>query len=110
MYDPPIPDFTEKVTHGPTMQRLDSAHPKPMRSVIGKVRQTSPVQPASAVPSIPKISDSPDLPSPKIILNTASLTELLQNAFGFSEFRPNQETVCQAVTAGGDALLVMPIG
>jgi hypothetical protein len=76
-----------------------------MRSVIGKVRQTSPVQPASAVPSIPKISDSPDLPSPKIILNTASLTELLQNAFGFSEFSPNQETACQAVTAGGDARL-----
>jgi RecQ family ATP-dependent DNA helicase len=41
---------------------------------------------------------------------STSLTELLQNAFGFSEFRPNQEAVCQAVTAGKDALLVMPTG
>jgi RecQ family ATP-dependent DNA helicase len=30
--------------------------------------------------------------------------------FGFSSFRPNQEAVCQAVTAGEDALLVMPTG
>jgi RecQ family ATP-dependent DNA helicase len=35
---------------------------------------------------------------------------LLQSVFGFSSFRPNQEAVCQAVTAGEDALLVMPTG
>ena len=40
----------------------------------------------------------------------ATLTELLQIAFGFSKFRPNQEAVCEAVTAGKDALLVMPTG
>jgi DNA topoisomerase-3 len=32
------------------------------------------------------------------------------DAFGFSKFRPNQEAVCEAVTAGHDALLVMPTG
>jgi DNA topoisomerase III len=81
-----------------------------VRSVVGKVGQTSPVdQPALAVPSTSK-SDSPDLPSPKMIPNSGSLIELLQNAFGFSAFRPNQEAVCQAVTAGKDALLVMPTG
>src|ERR1019366_8005952 len=79
-------------------------------SVVSKVRQTSPVQQASAVPASPKISDSPDLPSPKDIPSGTSLTELLQNAFGFSDFRANQEAVCQAVTAGKDALLVMPTG
>ena len=103
--------FLKKIQHGecqlePFLESISQY----VRSVVGKVRQTSTVQPASAVPPTPKISDSPDLPSPKIILNGASLTELLQNAFGFSKFRPNQEAVCQAVTAGKDALLVMPTG
>ena len=39
-----------------------------------------------------------------------ALGELLHDVFGFSSFRPNQEAVCQAVTAGEDALLVMPTG
>src|SRR5246127_2769032 len=64
-----------------------------VRSVVGRVRQTSPVRPASALPSTPKVSDTPDLPSPKMIPNSASLIELLQSAFGFSKFRPNQEAV-----------------
>jgi DNA topoisomerase III len=100
----------KKIQHGESQLEpfLDSIS-QYVRSVVGKVSQTSPVQPASAAPSTPK-SDPPDLPSPKIIPNSASLTELLQNAFGFSKFRPNQEAVCQAVTAGKDALLVMPTG
>jgi len=102
--------FLKKIQHGecplePFLDRISQY----VRSVVGKVRQTAPIQPASAVPSIPK-PDSPDLPSPKMIPNSASLAELLQNAFGFSKFRPNQEAVCQAVTAGKDALLVMPTG
>ncbi len=102
--------FLKKIQHGECQLEpfLDSIS-QYVRSVVGKVGQTAPSQPASAVPSTPK-SDSPDLPSPKIIPNRASLTELLQNAFGFSKFRPNQEAVCQAVTAGKDALLVMPTG
>ena len=102
--------FLKKIQQGechlePFLDRISQY----VRSVVGKVRQTAPIQPASAVPSIPK-PDSPDLPSPKMIPNSGSLTELLQNAFGFSKFRPNQEAVCQAVTAGKDALLVMPTG
>jgi len=102
--------FLKKIQQGecqlePFMDRISQY----VRSVVGKVRQASPVQPASSVPSTSK-SDSPDLPSLKVIPNSASLTELLQNAFGFSKFRPNQEAVCQAVTAGKDALLVMPTG
>ncbi|MFL6417625.1 MAG: RecQ family ATP-dependent DNA helicase, partial [Bryobacteraceae bacterium] len=38
------------------------------------------------------------------------LLGLLQKAFAFSSFRPNQEKVCQAVADGNDALLVMPTG
>ena len=92
--------FLKKIQHGECQLEpfLDSIS-QYVRSVVGKVGQTSPVQPASVVPSTPKVSDSPALPSPKIIPNGASLTELLQNAFGFSAFRPNQEAVCQAVTA-----------
>jgi DNA topoisomerase-3 len=103
--------FLKKIQHGECQLEpfLDSIS-QYVRSVVGRVRQTSPVQPASALPSTPKVSDTPDLPSPKMIPNSASLIELLQNAFGFSKFRPNQEAVCQAVTAGKDALLVTPTG
>jgi ATP-dependent DNA helicase RecQ len=38
------------------------------------------------------------------------LVSLLQSTFGFPGFRENQEAVCRAVTAGRDALLVMPTG
>jgi DNA topoisomerase-3 len=38
------------------------------------------------------------------------LKKLLQSAFGFSEFRAHQQVVCQTITRGQDALLVMPTG
>jgi RecQ family ATP-dependent DNA helicase len=36
--------------------------------------------------------------------------QLLRRSFGFSSFRANKETVCQAVIQGKDVLLVMPTG
>ena len=45
------------------------------------------------------------VPSP-----TQDLKSLLQDAFGFSSFRPNQEAVCLSAIAGRDVLLVMPTG
>ena len=41
---------------------------------------------------------APDLPS------------LLHQTFGHTSFRPNQQAVCEAATAGRDLLLVMPTG
>jgi RecQ family ATP-dependent DNA helicase len=38
------------------------------------------------------------------------LLEILQSRFGYSQFRPRQEAVCQAVADGHDALVVMPTG
>lgn len=38
------------------------------------------------------------------------LESLLHRAFGFANFRANQEEVCRTVIAGRDALLVMPTG
>jgi len=38
------------------------------------------------------------------------LLDLLRTRFGFTGFRPGQEEVCAAVTAGSDAVLVMPTG
>jgi ATP-dependent DNA helicase RecQ len=38
------------------------------------------------------------------------LAALLQQTFGFSTFRVNQEAVCRAATDGRDVLLVMPTG
>jgi RecQ family ATP-dependent DNA helicase len=39
-----------------------------------------------------------------------AIQELLNRAFGFSTFLPNQEAVCRAVIEGRDVLLVMPTG
>ncbi|MCP4503731.1 MAG: DNA topoisomerase III [Deltaproteobacteria bacterium] len=43
-------------------------------------------------------------------LTRDQLPELLQKAFGFSEFRAVQEQVCGALVEGEDVLLVMPTG
>jgi DNA topoisomerase-3 len=80
-----------------------------VRSVVNKVGQTTPVQRAAIAGSV-KTSSSSDLPALKDFSNFTTLPELLKSAFGFPAFRPNQEAVCQAVTAGKDALLVMPTG
>lgn len=40
----------------------------------------------------------------------ADLRTLLRERLGLSDFRPYQEAVCRAVTAGRDVLLVMPTG
>ena len=74
-----------------------------VRSVVGRVSQTTPV--ARTESTVTK-----DTPVAKAIPSNASLSQLLQSVFGFSSFRPNQEAVCQSVTAGEDALLVMPTG
>ena len=39
-----------------------------------------------------------------------TLVQLLEKAFSFPSFRPNQEEVCRAVVEGQDVLLVMPTG
>ena len=92
--------FLNRIQHGeaqldPFLERISEY----VRSVVGRVSETTPVAAA------PKES-----PAPKAIPSNASLSELLKNVFGFSSFRPNQQAVCQAVTAGEDALLVMPTG
>src|SRR5690606_28831693 len=38
------------------------------------------------------------------------LPTLLKQVFGFDRFRPYQQAVCEAATAGEDLLLVMPTG
>ena len=80
-----------------------------VRSVVTKVGQASSVQRAT-IPAPVKTSTSSDLPTLKDFSSFTTLPELLKSAFGFPAFRPNQEAVCHAVTAGKDALLVMPTG
>ncbi|HWQ52199.1 MAG TPA: DNA topoisomerase 3 [Bryobacteraceae bacterium] len=88
-----------------------------VREVVGKVgqqrvaaaaapRSRSPQEPPPPAP----LPDEP--PAPLHISGPAKddLHQLLRTAFGFEAFRPNQEAVCRAVTAGEDALLVMPTG
>ena len=85
-----------------------------VRSVVGRVSQTTPVtRPAARISESSaqaEVTASREIPAAKVIPSNASLSQLLKSVFGFSSFRPNQEAVCQSVTAGEDALLVMPTG
>ncbi|HEY6847523.1 MAG TPA: DNA topoisomerase 3 [Terracidiphilus sp.] len=103
--------YLKKIQQGQSQLEpfLDSIS-KYVRSVVGKVRETPRVQPNLAAPEPREPAAHPDLPSPGRLPRSTNLDELLQEAFGFSAFRPNQETVCHAVAAGQDALLVMPTG
>src|ERR1035437_4559694 len=102
--------FLKKIQHGESrLEPFLDGISRYVRSVVTKVGQTSSVQRAP-VPDSHRISGSSDLPNFKDFSSFTTLTELLTTAFGFSAFRPNQEAVCQAVTAGGERLLVMPTG
>jgi DNA topoisomerase-3 len=97
--------FLNQIQHGeaqldPFLERISEY----VRSVVGRVSQTTP-PPAQSEATVAR-----DAPAIKAIPSNASLGQLLKDVFGFSSFRPNQEAVCQAVTAGEDALLVMPTG
>jgi DNA topoisomerase-3 len=102
--------FLKKIQHGESrLEPFLEGISQYVRSVVTKVGQTSPAQ-RSSLSDSPRNSDSRDLTGSKNVPCFTTLTELLQKAFGFSMFRPNQEAVCKAVTAGKDALLVMPTG
>ncbi|HUQ93994.1 MAG TPA: DNA topoisomerase 3 [Bryobacteraceae bacterium] len=73
-----------------------------VRDVVGKAA----IAPAPAAPPPPP----PGAAKPLEIEATATLSELLQRAFGFPSFRANQEAVCRAVIDSQDVLLVMPTG
>ncbi|HLJ47916.1 MAG TPA: DNA topoisomerase 3 [Bryobacteraceae bacterium] len=78
-----------------------------VREVVGKVGSA----PAAAHSSEPRPPE-PSAPAPRHQTDHTGKTplELLHEAFGFKEFRPNQEAVCQSAMAGQDVLLVMPTG
>src|ERR1017187_4311522 len=102
--------FLKKIQHGDSrLEPFLDGISQYVRSVVTKVGHASPAM-RKAVSEAPKNSGASDLTITSNPTTFTTLPELLQNAFGFSKFRPNQEAVCEAVTAGKDALLVMPTG
>lgn len=100
-----------------------------VRSVVGKVRETPlPVRrfpaaapaavaaagaPAAAAGATPRASGKAGAENAGGGEREKKLGELekkLLEGFGFSSFLPRQKAACQAVTAGKDALLVLPEG
>jgi len=67
-------------------------------------------RPSSAQPSAPPTLSLPPTSTCAFDGAADSLSALLHDSFGFSSFRPNQETVCRATVEGQDVLLVMPTG
>src|SRR3984885_8809800 len=107
--------FLNRIQHGeaqldPFLERISDY----VRSVVGRVSQTTPVaRPAARIREsavLSEVTATTEIPPAKVIPSNASLSQLLASVFGFSSFRPNQEAVCRSVTAGEDALLVMPTG
>src|SRR6185437_15286070 len=81
-----------------------------VRDVVGKVGNL-PAAPrerreASAPPAVASVTREAVAPAAE----NEPLESLLHRAFGFANFRANQEEVCRTVIAGRDALLVMPTG
>ncbi len=79
-------------------------------SKVGKPAIAAKAVGAGAAATPPRSQIQPEPANAAVPLASHSLPSLLQNAFGFSSFRPNQEAVCRAVVEGKDALLVMPTG
>ena len=75
--------------------------------VIAKVGQQQPRQ--APPPTVETVEEG--VPARQITAEERKdLPGLLHSAFGFAEFRANQEAVCRAVVQGKDVLLVMPTG
>ena len=103
--------FLKKIQHGQSrLEPFLDGISQYVRSVVGKVGQTTPVQRATGRLTHPRVPILPISQAQRTFSTFTTLTELLEKAFGFSQFRPNQEAVCNEVTAGKDALLVMPTG
>ena len=80
-----------------------------VRQVVGKVAEL-PVQKTPGAMSAAAIT-TPAAPASEVVAKRDEpLEDLLHRAFGFANFRANQEAVCRTVIAGNDALLVMPTG
>ncbi len=89
-----------------------------VREIVGETvpaRSCAPPgSPASRHPFVQSVIQGDEslrnVPPTREPVPAAGLGELLTRVFGHTGFRPFQEDVCRAVTAGRDALLVMPTG
>ena len=56
------------------------------------------------------LSENQHLPHNRFVNNYSSPIELLQNLYGYEQFRGNQAAVIDAAVAGSDCLVLMPTG
>ncbi|MEP6537738.1 MAG: DNA topoisomerase 3 [Bryobacteraceae bacterium] len=78
--------------------------------VVGKVGTVAPKTPSTAAARVQAEAEPVTALREITAEERKDLPGLLHSAFGFAEFRPNQEAVCRAVVDGKDVLLVMPTG
>ncbi len=88
-----VPPILPPLGGEPSQRSLPSTAPE---------REAAPTRTAPTRPA-------PTRPAPTRTATT-SLETLLRERFGFPVFRPHQQAVCEAATAGQDVLLVMPTG
>lgn len=94
------PDRPAADTRPPPAQRVAALDKQTARaSRSGNVSKPSPVTAADTASFQPRARPA-----------QGSLVSILRERFGYQDFRPYQQEVCEAVAAGNDALLVMPTG
>ncbi|WP_052518588.1 DNA topoisomerase 3 [Archangium violaceum] len=102
----PTASRTPNTQRGPTT-------PLPPGEGRGEGISGSPSQRSTARPSLTFVSPGPTTRperTPRQPTRPSELRGLLEEVFGFKDFRPYQEAVCRAATEGKDLLLVMPTG
>jgi DNA topoisomerase-3 len=114
----------EVVGKGPASAPLRAHSSSPLPSGEGRGEGSTPPAPRAAGPRTesppPARARAEAVPAtasrrtaerkPRTPTPPGELRKLLKEAFGFEDFRPYQEEVCRAATAGEDLLLVMPTG
>ena len=102
-----VTDVVGKVLSGPRQPRpaVGQQTPPPVRTASVTESPVSALKaPAKKDPAPPQPPRPPAEPF------DGDLEKLLRDRFGYNGFRETQKKVCEAVTRGEDALLVMPTG
>jgi DNA topoisomerase-3 len=114
---PPIlPPLSGEPTPSPPTRATPATSATP-RSATPSAPTTRAASSASTTPrsapttrAVAAANTTPANTAPRAPGTPLALEPLLRERFGFPEFRPHQQAVCEAATAGHDVLLVMPTG
>ncbi len=94
----------------PPFARVAASAPLPVAARSVEARDAAP-HATGRVPAAARLASTPPSPVTRVAVRPGtSMREVLQTRFGFPDYRPHQQEVCELLLSGRDALLVMPTG